>query len=76
MVTLPVTASTRLTWLELPVRIFSLNMKIYEEGINSLKKVTVKSGTYSHEEQLNINGMTGTLPNGKYSELQLHRHNP
>lgn len=47
------------------------NMKIYEEGINSLKKVTVKSGTYSHEEQLNINGMTGTLPNGTTYTMSL-----
>lgn len=44
------------------------NLKIFEQGATALDGLHVESGSYSHDETSNFNGLSGTLPNGtKYT---------
>ncbi len=47
------------------------NMKLYEQGTSQLSKITVQSGSYSHEQEFTGNSLSGTLPNGTTYQMKL-----
>ena len=46
-------------------------MKLYEQGTSQLSKITVQSGSYSHEQEFTGNSLSGTLPNGTTYQMEL-----